>query len=464
MRQAVLLLALFFTGTFSFAQSCTTSPGTGVSCVCGVQWDSNSVTSPAGNTTRSYDVCYATHQGLNNTNRIGLFLHGGGYAGKLHDSGDYMSSADITQMVLNNGSPINLYLVDYTVIMLGQLTEPLEPGDTSMSLLSVFGTEWESFVWWPTGAGSGFTATIDTGANAENVTITATSGSYSAATWTIGGHGATKSHAAGANVWNPATSAGVGTGWPVAETDIASFASFLGQCSTGGLTPGTGVCAGFNSVPGNPQHIVEIGGSAGGLYGLRFLQAGCNTGTNCPYLVNTPGAVGYTPWTARNWRVNNPNGLSSIGYSDAMDPAAIYVHDVLLGRENDLGGIANLGMCECLPQCTDFDNQTTMSCISGPNACYTACTNLMSPLAISRAGTPIPVPGWTCAGIDDLDFYQAEVEMGQQPNMSYTAYPAGHGCDEGAWLRSLNLLGSAGIGGLSEPDTVQSSATGDPTD
>ena len=460
MRQPALLLALFFTSTFCFSQACTANPGPGVSCTCGVQWDTNHVTSPAGNTSRTYDVCYATRLGLNNTNRIGLYLHGGGYAGKLHDSGDYMPVANITQMVLNNGSPIDLYLMDYTVILLGQLTEPLRPGNTSMSLLSVFGTEWESFVWWPTGAGSGFTATIDTGANAENVTITATSGSYSSATWTIGGHGAARSHPAGTYVWNPATGAGVGTGWPVAETDIASFASFLGQCSAGGLTPGTGACSGFHSVPGNPQHIVEIGGSAGGLYGLRFLQAGCNTGASCPYLVNTPGAVGYTSWTARNWRVSNPNGVSSIGYSDALDPAAIYVHDSLLGRGNDLGGYGNLAMCECQPQCTNF-NQTTISCTAGPNACYTACTNAMSPLAISVAGTHIPVSGWTCAGTGDLDFYQADVEMGQQPNMSYTVYQAPHGCNSAAWFHSLTLLGSGGIGGPLDPDMGESSTTDD---
>ena len=448
MRQLIFILGLLFASPFCFSQACTTNPGAGVPCVCNVQWDSNHVTSPAGDTTRTYDVCYANSLGPHNTHRIGMFLHGGGYAGNLHDGGDYMPAENITSMVLNNGSPIDLYLVEYTTILLGQLTAQVDPGDTSMSLLSVFGTQWESSVWWPTSAGSGFTATVDTGANAENVAITATSGSYSSATWTIAGGGATRSHPAGTYVWNPATRAGVGTGWPVSETDIASFASFLAQCSTGGLTPGTGVCSGFNSVPGNPQQIVQIGDSAGGLLGLRFLQAGCNTGTACPYLVNTQGAIGYTPWTAKNWRVSNPNGSSSIGYSDALDPAAIYVHDVLLGRQNDLGGFGNVAICQCVPECTDFDNTTTISCISGPNACYTSCTNAMSPLAISRAGTHIPVAGWTCAGNGDTDFYQADVEMGQQHNMSATVYSGtGHECNafsntsNPAWVHSLMLLG-----------------------
>ena len=445
MKKAVWILALLFAATFSLSQACTTTPGTGVTCVCNVQWDSNHVTSPAGNTTRTYDVCYATSLGLNNTNRIGMFLHGGGYAGKLHDNGDYMPPANITSMVLNSGSPINLFLVDYTVILLGQLTEPLNRDNTSMSLLSVFGTKWQSSAWWPTGAGTGFTATVDTGANAEDVTITATSGSYSSATWTIGGNGAARTHPAGTYVWIPATSAGIGSGWPVAENDIASFASFLAQCSAGGLTPGTGVCSTFHSVPGNPQEIVEIGASAGGLYGLRFLQAGCNNGTTCAYLVNTPSAVGYTPWNAKNWRVRNPYGTTSIGYSDAMDPAAIYQHDVLLGRGNDLGGFANLAMCECVPGCTNFNN-LTISCETGANACYNSCTNLMSPLAISQAGTPIPVSGWTCAGTIDRDFYQAEVDMGHQPNMSDTVYVgSGHGCNAQAWTHSLILLGSPGV-------------------
>jgi hypothetical protein len=465
MRQIIFILGFLFASTFCFSQACSTNPGAGVTCACNVQWDANHVTAPVGNTNRVYDVCYANSLGLHNTQRIGMFLHGGGYAGKLHDSGDYPPAANITSLVLNNGSPINLYLVEYTVILLGQLTEQLDPGDTSMSLLSVFGTQWESLVWWPTGAGNGFTATVDTGADAENVTITATSGSYSSATWTIGGHGPTRSHPAGTFVWNPATSAGVGSGWPAAETDIASFTSFVAQCSTGGLTPGTGVCSGFSSVPGNPQHIVEIGGSAGGLLGLRFLQAGCNSGATCPYLVNTPGAIGYTSWTAKSWRVSNPVGTSSIGYSDALDPAAIYVHDLLLGRQNDLGGFGNIAMCECVPECTDFDNTTTISCLSGPNACYTSCTNTMSPLAISRAGTPIPVSGWTCAGDGDTDFYQADVEMGTQPHMTTTVYPhTAHGCNafsnttNPAWIHSLMLLGPGASPG-SPSGTVQSSDT-----
>jgi hypothetical protein len=465
MRQIIFILGFLFASTFCFSQACSTNPGAGVTCACNVQWDANHVTAPVGNTNRVYDVCYANSLGLHNTQRIGMFLHGGGYAGKLHDSGDYPPAANITSLVLNNGSPINLYLVEYTVILLGQLTEQLDPGDTSMSLLSVFGTQWESLVWWPTGAGNGFTATVDTGADAENVTITATSGSYSSATWTIGGHGPTRTHPAGTFVWNPATSAGVGSGWPAAETDIASFTSFVAQCSTGGLTPGTGVCSGFSSVPGNPQHIVEIGGSAGGLLGLRFLQAGCNSGATCPYLVNTPGAIGYTSWTAKSWRVSNPVGTSSIGYSDALDPAAIYVHDLLLGRQNDLGGFGNIAMCECVPECTDFDNTTTISCLSGPNACYTSCTNTMSPLAISRAGTPIPVSGWTCAGDGDTDFYQADVEMGTQPHMTTTVYPhTAHGCNafsnttNPAWIHSLMLLGPGASPG-SPSGTVQSSDT-----
>ena len=40
-------------------------------------------------------------------------------------------------------------------------------------------------------------------------------------------------------------------------------------------------------------------------------------------------------------------------------------------------------------------------------------------------------PGMKLFGTGDLDFYQADVDMGQQPNMSYTVYQAGHGCNEG---------------------------------
>src|ERR1700685_1991717 len=122
MRQLIFILGLLFASPFCFSQACTTNPGAGVTCVCNVQWDSNHVTSPAGDTTRTYDVCYANSLGPHNPHRIGMFLHGGGYAGNLHDGGDYMPAENITSMVLNNGSPIDLYLVEYTTILLGQLT------------------------------------------------------------------------------------------------------------------------------------------------------------------------------------------------------------------------------------------------------------------------------------------------------------------------------------------------------
>jgi hypothetical protein len=247
-----------------------------------------------------------------------------------------------------------------------------------------------------------------------------------------------------------------------------------------------------------------MGASTGGMLGLLFLQGKCNTGAGCPYLNNKAGTEGYTPWTARNWRVFNPFGKSSIDWSAELDPPAVYAQDELTGRQHSGGTAVAPMLCGCTSSCdnnnpssfnlgpwistfnyslndvvtykntsyislinnnlgnapdtsySDWQSQGAagaagMTCTHNPSACYTSCTSLLSSLALSVAGHHIPVTGWVCDAEYDGDFRVIDALMGQQPNMSYTYYPGQyHGCgttntNGPAYLDTLKHLGSGGV-------------------
>ena len=433
-----------------------------MTCACNIQWDTNHVTEPGGDELRLYDVCYQTGAGVSNKSRIAVFIHGGTWIGRL--DGHVPTTAQI-QGIVNKG--VNLYIPAYTVLSYGQLTSQINPGDTSLVAKEVLNGLCPEDPTLVSCIGSGgYTVKVDS----EVFNVTSMTGDYrTAATFNFSGTAA-QTHAVNTYQYFPALS------WPIPANDLASFMSFLAQCAAGGLTPGTGNCASFNAVPGSPQRIVRMGASAGGLLGLRFLQSKCNTGIFCPYLNNQAGTAGYTPWTARNWRVFNPFGKSSIGWSDELDPPAVYAQNQLTGRQKTGGTAVAPMLCGCTPSC-DNDNPSSfnlgpwlstfsyslnyvvtygnvsyislvnsnlghepdtspvdwqaqgpagsaaMTCTKNPSACYTSCTHRMSALALSVAGNHMPVAGWICDAQKDGDFRTIDALMGQQPNMSYTYYP-----------------------------------------
>jgi hypothetical protein len=491
MRCPILIAALMLINTYCAAQQCTSGNiGAGVTCACNIEWDTNHVTEPGGDELRVYDVCYQTSAGVNNKNRIAVFIHPGAWWLRL--DGSVPTAAQI-QGIVNKG--VNLYIPAYTVLSYGQLTSQINPGDTHLvakqalnglcpndpTLVSCIGS-------------GGYTVRVDS----EVFQVTSMTGDYrSAATFSFSGQ-ARQRHAVNTYQFFPAL------GWPIPANDLASLMSFLAQCSAGGLTPGTGSCASFSTVPGDPQRIVRMGASAGGLLGLRFLQDKCDTGTRCPYLNNKVGTEGYTPWTARTWRVFNPFGKSSIGWSDELDPPAVYAQNQLTGRQHTGGTTVAVMLCGCTPAC-DNNNPSSfnlgpwistfsyslnyvvtykntsyislinnnlgnepdanssnwqsqgaagsaaMTCTHNPSACYTSCTSKLSPLALSVGGHHVPVTGWLCDAQLDGDFQVIDALIGRQPNMSSTYYAGQHhGCgttntNGQAYLDTLTHLGSGGV-------------------
>jgi len=491
MRCLTLIATLMLINTYCAAQHCTSGNiGAGVSCACNIEWDTNHVTEPGGDELRVYDVCYQASAGVNNKNRIAVFIHGGTWWGRL--DGDMPTAAQI-QGIVNKG--VNLYMPAYTVLSYGQLNSQINPGDTYLVAKQVLNGLCPNDPTSVSCIGSGgYAVKVDS----EVFHVTSMTGDYRTAATFNFSEPARQTHTANTNQYFPALH------WPVPANDLASLLSFFAQCSAGGLTPGTGVCASFNTVPGDPQRIVRMGGSAGGLLGLRFLQSGCNTGTHCPYLNNKAGTEGYTPWTARTWRVSNPFGKSSIGWSDELDPPAVYAQNQLTGRHNTGGTAVAPMLCGCTPSCdsnnpssfnlgpwistfsyslnyvvtynntsyislinnnlghepdtnsSDWQSQgpagsAAMTCTHNPSACYTSCTSKLSALALSVAGHHIPITGWVCDAQNDGDFAVIDGLMGQQPNMSFTYYPGqNHGCgtkdtNGQAYLDTLTHLGSEGI-------------------
>jgi hypothetical protein len=487
----MFITTLMLIATYSAAQHCTSGNiGAGVTCACNIEWDTNHVTEPGGDELRVYDVCYQASAGVNNKNRIAVFIHPGTWWARL--DGSVPTAAQI-QGIVNKG--VNLYIPAYTVLSYGQLTAQINPGDTHLVAKQVLNGLCPNDPTLVSCAGSGgYTVRVDS----EVFNVTSMTGDYrTAATFNFSGQ-ATQTHTVNAYQFFPALR------WPIPANDLASLMSFLAQCSAGGLTPGTGSCASFDTVPGNPQQIVRMGASAGGLLGLRFLQSGCNTGAGCPYLNNQVGTAGYTPWSARQWTVFNPYGKSSIGWSDELDPPAVYAQNQLVGRQHTGGSTVATMLCGCTPSCdnnnpssfnlgpwistfsyslnyvvthgnisyislinnnlgndpnthpADWQSQgaagsAAMTCTHSPSACYTSCTAPMSPFALSVAGHHVPVTGWLCAAQLDGDFGIIDALMGQQPNMSFTYYAGQyHGCGTTntkgrAYLDTLTNLGSPGV-------------------
>lgn len=477
--------------TYCAAQQCTSGNiGAGVTCACNIEWDTNHVTEPGGDQLRVYDVCYQTSAGVNNKNRIAVFIHGGAWIGTL--DGHVPTTAQI-QGIVNKG--VNLYMPAYTVFSYGQLTSQINPGDTHLVAKEVINGLCPNDPTLASCIGSGgYTVRVDS----EVFDVTSMTGDYrTAATFNFSGP-ARQTHTVNAYQFFPALR------WPVPANDLASLMSFLAQCSAGGLTPGTGSCASFNTVPGDPQRIVRMGSSTGGMIGLLFLQGKCYTGAQCPYLNNRVGTEGYTPWTARKWTVYNPFGTSSIDWSAELDPPAVYAQDELTGRQRSGGTAVAPMLCGCTPSCdnnnpssfnlgpwdstfsyslnyvvtykntsyislinnnrgnepdtrsSDWQSQGAagsagMTCTHNPSACYTNCTSKLSSLALSVAGQHMPVTGWVCDAQLDGDFRVIDALMGQQPNMSYTYYAGQyHGCgttntNGQAYLDTLKHLGSGGV-------------------
>jgi hypothetical protein len=88
------------------------------------------------------------------------------------------------------------------------------------------------------------------------------------------------------------------TQWPAQINDVSAFASYLGQCAAGGLTPGTGACpvASTNPAPGNPMDQRWSGDSSAAQLATVMGQVG-NT-----LLDTTFGHPSYSEWAAP-WKV-----------------------------------------------------------------------------------------------------------------------------------------------------------------
>ena len=550
----LLMSVLLLWAVESFGQACSSQCVSGsltgysgvISCACGIQWDTNQVTNPTGNEIRSFDVYWPTALGVTNTSRIIMELHGGGFAGKTHDSGDYPDPTFIDENVNpTSETPNNLYIPNYTVAELGILTATLNAGSCSMSLTSLYpcGT-----YWWPTG-GTPFPILVDSGPNQESLVVTNMSGSCSAATWTLQSC-ATKTHTV--STWSLTSVAPLGDGtqtvytgtitggagnalagtiittsgfvitgslcpnyicndgtymvvsststtltvdnpygvsethaasatnhiyqWltnvqpPVALRDLASFLSFLAQCAYGGTSYNSGPCAsvaGAANMPGNPQQIIDTGGSSGGMWALLLLQGGCNNGFTCSFLDNNLADVGkgYTPWNNTNWAIANPYGMVHVGFSDAQDAPSVYARDTLKGRLWTLGGVYPPSLCGCVPSCDNGNpasfNIETMTCNANPSSCYTSCSSTMAPYYMSSVlGVHVPVASWMCDGVGtggvcnsdgsttcgsgaDQDFCEINCLMGTQPNFTTVGWPAGHGCNQAADIEGVAEMGLA---------------------
>jgi hypothetical protein len=470
-------------------------------------------------------------------------LHAGGFAGKLHDSGDYPTPSLIYGVIFPNGEatqwPVNVYIPTYSAAFLGYLTSTSKIGDASIQLTSSFGCGY----WWPTG-GAPFMITLDQGANQESLSVTGsdTSWNCSADVWTLSSSLAKKhpvnsvsftsvaAASGGETVYTGTITGGLGNAFagriftvtglvttndgtymatastptaltlvnpngvkethegtgvtndmyvwinavqpPLALNDLASFASFLGQCSYGGTGYNTGPCLGFTNVPGDPNRIIDFSFSAGGMWSLTFLQGGCSkgrvNGVECPFLNNVAGTSGYTPWTGTNWTFDNPDGTAALAISFAIDAPEVYAKDSIQGRLWTLGGVFPTSLCGCTPSCDNSNpasfTRASLTCNTHPSSCYSTCQQTLSPQYISAVlGEHVPVEGWGCDGVGgkgsatgscidgvptcelgaDPDFCEADCLIGSQPNMSESSYPGGHGCTPEAVTHMLELEGGS---------------------
>lgn len=261
--------------------------------------------------------------------------------------------------------------------------------------------------------------------------------------------------------------------YPTPVNDVASFFSFLAHCSYGGTSYNSGSCAGFTNVPGNPQQIMLMNDSAGGLYELVALQGGCNKGSTCTFLDNNPAHAGhgYTVWTDTNWTVQNPYGsYTELGRSSAIDPAALYAKTAVNGNPGGAGqnsrladsdGTGTISVCGCVPNCDNGNpsswNSTTQLCSSNPSTCYTACAQNWGTYYRSAVqSTPIPVPSWVCDGVGtgsciagvptltgsfDGIFGIEDCIIGTQTNMTAVGYPGGHTCGGTSFTDMVTLMG-----------------------
>ncbi len=205
-------------------------------------------------------------------------LHGGGFAGKTHDSGDYPDPTFIDENVNpTSGTPNNLYIPNYTVSELGILTATLNAGSCSMSLASHYGC---GGYWWPTG-GTPFPILVDSGPNQESLVVTNMSGSCSAATWTLQSC-ATKTH----------------------------------TVSTWGLTSATPLGDGTQTV----YTGTITGGANNALAGTIITTSGfVITGSLCPNYICNDGTYMVVSSTSTTLTVDNPYGVSETHAASATN-------------------------------------------------------------------------------------------------------------------------------------------------
>lgn len=286
MKRLLIIFVLLLWAVEGLGQACSSQCVGGsligysgaISCACGIQWDTNQVTNPTGNEIRSFDVYWPTALGVTNTNRIIMELHGGGFAGKTHDSGDYPDPTFIDENVNpTSGTPNNLYIPNYTVSELGILTATLNAGSCSMSLASHYGC---GGYWWPTG-GTPFPILVDSGPNQESLVVTNMSGSCSAATWTLQSC-ATKTH----------------------------------TVSTWGLTSATPLGDGTQTV----YTGTITGGANNALAGTIITTSGfVITGSLCPNYICNDGTYMVVSSTSTTLTVDNPYGVSETHAASATN-------------------------------------------------------------------------------------------------------------------------------------------------
>jgi hypothetical protein len=300
------------------------TPNTTIACACNVEWDSiakangaqydgssNYAAIPQGNeTSLYYDVYWLAADGANNTDRMFLDIHGGAWNGARGDTGP---DSDIINKHIVQYEPT--YVLDGMVENTGQINPGVSGG---------------TFTYTPQGYGAHFCGVGDVGGwtitdGLETLNVLSCSGSITGPITIQFTGSTTQTHPAG-NMWVIPN-----VNWPTPARNMASLMSFLGQCSAGGTSPGTGDCTPFaNMAPGDPNKMIIVGGSSGGAIAHWLSMADCNEGATCPFLDNTPGDPGYTKWAGKNWTWGNPYGTTMLLLCAEADAAPGYMQDSLV--------------------------------------------------------------------------------------------------------------------------------------
>lgn len=171
-----------------------------MTAVCNVQWDSNYTSVPAGNETMTYHVLYQTSLGVGNKNRILIWQHPG--AGKVpRDNVNSLDANTAAQMVKFAQDGWNVYLPTYTLGTALRTTAQINSGSTTGTFVDPAIAHCGNYCYAPPSGNLTAYLLIDTGDNAEVLTVSNISANMQSGAATLTFGSSTITHANATNAW-----------------------------------------------------------------------------------------------------------------------------------------------------------------------------------------------------------------------------------------------------------------------